>query len=65
MLKALKGYRTIIIAALVAVVPAAVDYLAGVPWTALGIDPKVAAALGVVFGVLRIVTTTPIGGERQ
>jgi hypothetical protein len=33
MLKALKGYRTIIIAALVAVVPAAVDYLAGVPWT--------------------------------
>ena len=58
------GYRTLIVAVVVAIGGA----LNGLDWVQLmPNDPKVAgwimSGLGVVMGLMRLVTTTPIGGE--
>lgn len=58
----MKGYRTIILAVLVAVVGA----LQGLDWVKLIPDhPQtvgyIVSALGIAFGTLRYVTNTPIG----
>ena len=53
-----KGFRTVAFGLLVAVVPAAVTYLAGVNWESIGVSPQVAAAIGVVIIGLRAITNT-------
>lgn len=57
----MKGWRTIAFGLVVAIGPAALDYLAGVPWTSLGISPGVGAAIGAVIMGLRVITATPVG----
>lgn len=49
----------------VAVAPAALDYLAGVPWESFGISPPLAAALGAAIMVLRTMTTGPVKLPRR
>lgn len=66
----LKGFRTLIVNLMFAVVPAGAAYLGGVDWTAflgdVGIPPAFAvpAAMiltSVVNAALRMITTTPPG----
>lgn len=55
-----KGMRTLLFGAGVAVLPAALDYLGGVPWQSFGISPGVAAAIGFAIMGLRAITTGPV-----
>ncbi len=57
----LKGYRTLIFGAAVAVVPPLMTYLGGVDWTSIGISPGAAAVIGAAIIGLRAVTTTALG----
>lgn len=56
----LSGYKTVILAALVTVFGA----LQAMDWQSLITDPKVAglviSGIGVVFGILRFLTTSPV-----
>lgn len=56
----MKGWKTFAFGLLVAVGPAALEYLAGVPWTSLGISPGVAGAIGAGIMALRVMTNTTI-----
>lgn len=56
----MKGFRTVIFGLMVAVVPAALTYLGGVDWTAFGINPMLAGALGAAIIALRAITSTPL-----
>jgi len=61
MLSSLTGFRTIITGALVAIVPAALQYVAGVDWTHV-VSPTWAMIIaGVVQIGMRLITTTPVG----
>lgn len=55
------GYRTLAFGFLVAVAPAALNYLDLVDWTTLGLSPGVGALLGAAIMGLRYITITPIG----
>lgn len=57
----MKGWRTIIFGAGVAVVPAALQYLAGIDWTTTGLSPEAGSAIGAIIVMLRAVTNSPIG----
>lgn len=56
----LKGFRTIIVGAVVAVAPAALTYVGGVDWTSIGISPAMGALLGTAVMALRTMTNTPV-----
>lgn len=57
----LKGLRTFAVGLAIAVVPAALSYLAGFNWTSI-VSPDVALAIsGVITILLRTITTTPPG----
>ena len=57
----MKGFRTIAVGTLVAVLPNALTYLAGIDWTQ-HVDANVALAIsGVLTIALRCLTTTPVG----
>lgn len=56
-----RGWKTIAFGLLLAAGVPALDYLAGVDFAALGLDPKWSAAIGVAIMVLRAMTSTPIG----
>ena len=57
----LTGFRTVLVGLIVAIGPAALTYLGGVNWTALGLSPTVGGVIGAVIIGLRAITTTPIG----
>lgn len=57
----MKGWKTVIFGALLAVVPALTDYLGAVDWKAIGLAPSTAALLGAAVIALRAATTTPLG----
>lgn len=57
----MKGFRTVIFGVAVAVIPSALDYLAGVQWTSFGISPGMGAAIGVAIVGLRAATNSAIG----
>ena len=54
-----KGWKTLVYGLGVAILPAALDYAAGVPWEALGVHPAIAAMIGAGIVGLRMVTTSP------
>ena len=57
----MKGYRTILIGLVLAIGPAALQFLGAVDWSAL-IGPTGAFFVsGVVAILMRFVTTTPVG----
>jgi hypothetical protein len=57
----MKGYRTILIGALMVVLPPLLTYLAGVNWADY-VSPSTAAMIsGLLMIVLRAVTNTPVG----
>jgi hypothetical protein len=58
----LKGWRTVLINGGILAVAAFLQFLAGVPLEDLGVSPTVAVfLLTVINGLLRAVTTTPMG----
>jgi hypothetical protein len=57
----MKGWKTVIFGALMAIVPPLLTYVGGVDWHALGVSPGVSAAIGAAVIALRAVTNTPIG----
>ena len=57
----MQGWKTVAFGAVTAVLPAALAYLGGVDWTALGIHPGMAGAIGAAIIALRAMTSTPIG----
>jgi hypothetical protein len=57
----MKGFKTVAFGVVIAIAPAAIAYLGGVDWTALGISPPVAALIGSAIVALRAVTNTAIG----
>ncbi|MDE2102516.1 MAG: hypothetical protein KGL39_35040 [Patescibacteria group bacterium] len=57
----MKGYRTIFVGLLLAIGPAALQYLGGVDWNSL-IGPSGAFVVaGMIQIALRFITTTPVG----
>lgn len=58
------GWKTIAFGLLLAVGVPALDYLGAVNWTALGLDPKWSAVIGVVIMGLRAMTSTPVGRRK-
>lgn len=57
----MKGYRTLAVGLALAILPAALDYLGAVDWSAL-IGPTGAFFVsGLVAIAMRAVTTTPVG----
>lgn len=56
----LKGWKTLIYGAAVAVLPALLSFLGGIDMTALGLNPGIAAAIGAGIIGLRAYTSTPI-----
>lgn len=60
-MKNLKGYKTILFGLLLAIAPAALNYLGGIDWTHF-VSPNVALLIaGGITLALRAVTNTPIG----
>jgi threonine aldolase len=57
----MKGWKTVIFGALLAIGPAALTYLGGVDWTSFGISPATSAMIGAIIIGLRAVTSTPVG----
>lgn len=57
----LKGFKTVIFGAAVAVAPSLLTYLGGVDWTTIGLSPTTAGAIGAGIIALRAITSTPIG----
>jgi hypothetical protein len=57
----MKGLRTVLYGAVVAIAPSALTYLGGVDWTSLGISPTAGGIIGAGIIALRTVTSTPIG----
>lgn len=57
----MKGFRTILLGAVVAIAPSICTYLAGIDWTSLGISPTIAGVIGAAIIALRAITTTPAG----
>lgn len=56
----MKGFKTVAFGLAVALLPAALDFLGGVPWQAMGIHPALAAGIGAAILGLRAFTTSPI-----
>ena len=57
----MKGFRTLVAGGALAVAPAALQYLGGIDWT-LYLSPQIAPVIAaVIFAVLRLVTTGPVG----
>ncbi len=57
----LKGWKTVVSGVLMAILPAALTYLAGVDWTKF-VSPNAAMLIaGIIVVALRAVTNTPIG----
>lgn len=56
----LKGFKTVLIGAGLAILPTLTDYAAGVDWSFLGAKGGMFVG-GVVMILLRMVTTTPMG----
>lgn len=60
-MQTLKGWKTVGFGLLVAIVPTALTYAAGLDWTKL-VGPNAAAiVVGLVTVALRAVTDTPVG----
>lgn len=59
----MKGWRTVAFGLFVAAAPPALQFLAGVNWTELGLSPQMGAAIGFVIIGLRAITTTAIGSK--
>lgn len=57
----MKGWKTLAFGLLLAIGVPALDYLGGVDFAALGLDPKWAALIGAVVMGLRAMTTSAIG----
>ena len=55
----MKGYRTVLFGAALAVVPGLLTYMESVDWTTYG--PWIMGGAGLIVMALRFVTTTPIG----
>lgn len=60
-MNAVKGWKTVIVGGLVAVLPAALNYVGGIDWTSLGVSPAMGALIGALIIGLRAATNTPIG----
>ena len=52
--------KTMLFGFATAVTPAALDYVAGVDWTAFGVHPALGAVLGAGIMALRAVTSQPV-----
>lgn len=60
----MKGWKTVLFGALMALMPALLNYLAGVHWTDY-VSPEWAGVIvGVIVVALRAVTNTPIGTDK-
>ena len=57
----MKGLRTFIFGAVVAVAPAALNYLGAIDWQTLGLSPSAGAVIGAIIIGLRAITSTPPG----
>lgn len=56
----LKGYRTLIVNGALAIVPVALQYIAGVDWTQF-VSPSIALTIvGAANLGLRLITSTPV-----
>ena len=60
-LSILKGFRTFVLGAIVAVAPAFMTYVAGVDWSHYGLSPAAGVLIGGLIVSLRAITTTPPG----
>ncbi len=60
----MKGFKTFVFGALLAVAPAALTYFGSVDWQSLGISPGVAGLIGAAIIALRAVTNTPPGASK-
>lgn len=63
MLTKVKGFRTVILGAFVAIAPALLTYVGGIDWTSLGISPATAAIIGTAIVAVRAITNTSIGAK--
>ena len=59
----MKGYRTILMGALMVIAPPLLNYLAGIKWSDFVSADTAFMISGVIAIALRVVTTTPIGGN--
>lgn len=59
----LKGWKTVLFGALVAVGPVALDYVGAINWTSLGVSPTAGMIIGAGIIGLRTITTSAIGAK--
>jgi threonine aldolase len=59
----MKGWKTVVFGLVVAVAPAALNYVGGIDWTSLGLSPSAGAAIGAIIIGLRAITNTSIGSK--
>ena len=57
----MKGLRTILVGAAIAIGPAAIQYLGGVDWSSVIPAPWDSVIAGVIMIGMRFVTSTPVG----
>jgi hypothetical protein len=59
----MKGFRTLAMGLVFAIVPTALTFLSGIDWT-LYVSPNVALALsGLLTVAMRCITTSPVGAK--
>ena len=61
----LKGLKTFLYGAAVAIIPAVLEYAAGIDMKAFGLSPIISAAIGAGIVGLRAVTNSPPGLKRR
>ena len=57
----MKGLRTILVGAAIAIGPAAIQYFAGVDWSSIIPAPWDSVIAGVIMIGMRFITSTPVG----
>lgn len=57
----MKGWKTILVGALVALGPTALQYFGGVDWSSVVPSPWDTVIAGGIMIVMRLITTTPVG----
>ena len=59
----LAGYKTLIFGLVTIIAPHALDYLAGIDWTTLGLSKSAAGVIGAAIIGLRFWTKGPVFGK--
>lgn len=60
----MQGYRTISVGLAMALLPTALQYLAGVSWEAVVPPQYVPVISGVIMIAMRFITTSPVGVKK-